>query len=40
MINESRLDVDVDEMTYYLNEDLQTEVAHGIEVSRLAGDLW
>ena len=39
MINESRLDVDVDEMTYYLNEDLQTEVAHGIEVSRLAGML-
>lgn len=37
MIDESRLDVEVDEMSYYLNEDLQTEVAHGIEVSRLAG---
>ncbi|MGN0495786.1 MAG: HD-GYP domain-containing protein [Lachnospiraceae bacterium] len=37
MIDENRLDVEVDEMSYYLNEDLQTEVAHGIEVSRLAG---
>ncbi len=37
MIEVDRLDVEVDEMSYYLNEDLQTEVAHGIQVSRLAG---
>lgn len=39
MIEVDRLDVEVDEISYYLNEELQTEVAHGIEVSRLAGML-
>ena len=28
---------DVDEISEYLTEDLETEIAHGIEVSRLAG---
>lgn len=37
MIEVEDLDLEVDEMSYYLNEELQTEVAHGIEVSRLAG---
>lgn len=37
MIEVDGIDGEVDEMSYYLNEDLQTEVAHGIEVSRLAG---
>lgn len=37
MIEIDGIDGEVDEMSYYLNEDLQTEVAHGIEVSRLAG---
>ena len=39
MIQLDRSDIDVDEISYYLNEDLQTEIAHGIEVSRLAGRL-
>ncbi|MCM1498605.1 MAG: HD domain-containing protein [Clostridium sp.] len=39
MIQVDRGDIDVDEISYYLNEDLQTEIAHGIEVSRLAGRL-
>lgn len=39
MIEVDRLDIEVDEMSYYLNEELQTEVSHGIEVSRLAGIL-
>lgn len=39
MIQVDREDVEVDEMSYYLNEDLRTEIAHGIEVSRLAGKL-
>ncbi|MDE6626947.1 MAG: HD domain-containing protein [Lachnospiraceae bacterium] len=39
MIQLDRSDVDVDEISYYLNEDLRTEIAHGIEVSRLAGRL-
>ena len=33
------LDLEVDEMSAYLTEDLKTEIAHGIEVSRLAGRL-
>lgn len=33
------LDIEVDEMSAYLTEDLKTEIAHGIEVSRLAGKL-
>lgn len=33
------LDLEVDEMSAYLTEDLKTEIAHGIEVSRLAGKL-
>lgn len=37
MIEENQLDMEVDEISYYLNEELQTEVSHGIEVSRLAG---
>lgn len=32
-------DVSVDDMSNYLTEDLKTEIAHGIEVSRLAGIL-
>ncbi|MGN0437216.1 MAG: HD-GYP domain-containing protein [Lachnospiraceae bacterium] len=39
MIEVDRLDVEVDEISYYLNEEIHTEVAHGIEVSRLAGML-
>ena len=39
MIQVDREDVEVDEMSYYLTEDLRTEIAHGIEVSRLAGKL-
>lgn len=39
MIQLDRSDIDVDEISYYLNEDLRTEIAHGIEVSRLAGRL-
>ncbi len=39
MIQVDREDVEVDEMSYYLNEDLRAEIAHGIEVSRLAGKL-
>lgn len=39
MIETEHLDKDVDEISAYLNEDLQTEIAHGIEVSRLAGKL-
>jgi putative nucleotidyltransferase with HDIG domain len=39
MIQIDREDMEVDEMSYYLNEDLRTEIAHGIEVSRLAGKL-
>ncbi len=37
MIEVDQLDMDVDEISCYLNEELQTEVSHGIEVSRLAG---
>lgn len=33
------LEKEVDEMSAYLTEDLKTEIAHGIEVSRLAGKL-
>lgn len=39
MIEVDREDVEVDEMSAYLNDDLRTEIAHGIEVSRLAGRL-
>lgn len=39
MIELSRNDIEADEISYYLNEDLKTEIAHGIEVSRLAGKL-
>ena len=39
MIEVDREDVEVDEMSAYLTEDLKTEIAHGIEVSRLAGML-
>ena len=39
MIEVDREDVEVDEMSKYLTEDLKTEIAHGIEVSRLAGML-
>lgn len=39
MIQVDREDVVVDEMSYYLTEDLRTEIAHGIEVSRLSGKL-
>lgn len=39
MIEVDRADVEVDEMSNYLTEDLKTEIAHGIEVSRLAGML-
>ena len=31
--------LELDEMSAYLTEDLETEIAHGIEVSRLAGRL-
>ena len=34
-----REDIEVDEISSYLTEDLKTEIAHGIEVSRLAGML-
>lgn len=37
MIEVDRLDVEVDEISGYLNTELQTEISHGIEVSRLAG---
>lgn len=36
MIELDREDVQVDEMSNYLTEDLKTEIAHGIEVSRLS----
>ncbi|MCM1158027.1 MAG: HD domain-containing protein [Bacteroidales bacterium] len=39
MIVVDREDVEVDEISNYLTEDLRTEIAHGIEVSRLAGRL-
>lgn len=39
MIQVDREDVEVDEMSSYLTEDLMTEIEHGIEVSRLAGML-
>lgn len=39
MIEVDREGVEVDEMSSYLTEDLKTEIAHGIEVSRLAGML-
>ena len=31
--------LELDEMSAYLTEDLETEIAHGIEVRRLAGRL-
>ena len=37
MIAIDREDAEVDEMSNYLTEDLKTEIAHGIEVSRLSG---
>ena len=37
MIAIDREDAEVDEMSSYLTEDLKTEIAHGIEVSRLSG---
>lgn len=37
MIEVDREGVEVDEVSNYLTEDLKTEIAHGIEVSRLAG---
>lgn len=39
MIESNRADLEVDEVSTYLTEDLETEIAHGIEVSRLAGML-
>ena len=39
MIEVEREDMEVDEISSYLTEDLKTEIAHGIEVSRLAGKL-
>lgn len=39
MIEVDRQDVVVDEMSSYITEDLKTEIAHGIEVCRLAGML-
>lgn len=39
MIEVDREDVEVDEISSYLTEDLKTEIAHGIEVSRFAGML-
>lgn len=36
MIELDRQDVQVDEISNYLTEDLKTEIAHGIEVSRLS----
>lgn len=39
MIEVDREDIEVDDMSSYLTEDLKTEIAHGIEVSRLAGIL-
>ncbi|MDO5157111.1 MAG: HD domain-containing protein [Eubacteriales bacterium] len=39
MIEVEREDIEVDDMSNYLTEDLKTEIAHGIEVSRLAGIL-
>lgn len=39
MIQVENEDVEVDEISAYLTEDLRTEIAHGIEVSRLAGRL-
>ncbi len=38
-VGRDELDLEVDEMSAYLTEDLKTEIAHGIEVSRLAGRL-
>lgn len=39
MIEDDRADTEIDEISSYLTEDLKTEIAHGIEVSRLAGML-
>lgn len=39
MIEVEREDVEADEISNYLTEDLRTEINHGIEVSRLAGML-
>ena len=39
MIDLGEENLEVDEMSAYLTEDLETEIAHGIEVSRLAGKL-
>jgi putative nucleotidyltransferase with HDIG domain len=39
MIDVGNDDPEVDEISNYLTEDLKTEIAHGIEVSRLAGIL-
>lgn len=39
MIDLGEDNIEVDEMSAYLTEDLETEIAHGIEVSRLAGKL-
>ena len=39
MIEADREDIDIDEISNYLGEDMETEIAHGIEVSRLAGIL-
>lgn len=39
MIEVDRDDIEVDDISSYLTEDLKTEIAHGIEVSRLAGIL-
>lgn len=39
MIEVDRANTEVDEISSYLTEDLKTEIAHGIEVSRLAGKL-
>lgn len=37
MIEIDREDIEIDEMSNYLTEDLKTEIEHGIVVSRLAG---
>lgn len=39
MIGSNRAGMDIDEISNYLNEDLETEITHGIAVSRLAGML-
>ncbi len=39
MIDLGEENTEIDEMELYLTEDLETEIAHGIEVSRLAGKL-